>query len=61
MRKTFAASEEFNADISEWDVSHVADMTGMFKGAASLSLAQSIAAWDMRRVEAQNEMMLTHD
>jgi surface protein len=36
-------AESFNSDLSSWNVANVANMTGMFYGAASFN--QSLCSW----------------
>ncbi len=44
----------FNQDISNWDVSNVADMAEMFRGAESFN--QDISIWDVSNVTYMNGM-----
>ena len=44
---------KFNGDISEWDVSNVKDMTGMFKES---KFNGDISAWDVSNVENMERM-----
>ena len=46
--------EAFNGDISEWDVSKVTNMEGMFSGATSFN--QDISKWNVARVININSM-----
>ena len=48
------AFDEFNVDISRWDVSSVFDMYGMFIGAAAFN--QPLDAWDVSSVTAMTGM-----
>lgn len=42
------AADQFNADISNWDTSHVINMTSMFSGASAFN--QDIGGWDTSQV-----------
>ncbi len=44
----FEGREDFNQDISNWDVSNVSNMKGMFAGATSFN--QDISNWDVSNV-----------
>jgi len=48
MDARFAGQENFNADISHWDVSSVTSMSGLFNTA--LSFNQDLNAWDVSNV-----------
>jgi surface protein len=48
------SNRSFNSDISNWDVSKVQDMSGMFSGASSFN--QDISRWDTSRVENMSRM-----
>ena len=43
----FAYAEDFSADISKWDVSHVKDMSSMFYCAAVFN--GDISLWDVSK------------
>ena len=47
---------QFNQDISQWNVSHVQKMAGMFSGAEAFN--QPIGAWDTRNVQSMGQMFL---
>ena len=49
MAGMFANAENFNQDISKWDVSSVEEMQCMFKGATAFN--QDIGNWDTSSVE----------
>ena len=42
----------FNQDISQWDVSNVTNMSGMFNGASVFN--QDIGSWDVSNVTDMN-------
>jgi len=48
MTGMFRGAKVFNADISNWDVSHVTDMIGMFEGAITFNA--DISKWDVSSV-----------
>jgi surface protein len=48
MSYMFAGTENFNQDISHWDVSHITNMSGMFNGAKAFN--QDISGWDTSHV-----------
>ena len=54
-----AYCEKFNEDISNWDTSQVADMSGMFNGASAFN--QSIDAWDVSAVTNMDAMFYSTD
>ena len=43
---------DFNGDISEWNVSNVTDMGGMFYGCSKFN--QDISHWDVSKVKTMN-------
>ena len=54
MTEMFSATEAFNQDISNWDVSNVTDMSGMFKSAKSFN--GNINGWNVSNVTTMTEM-----
>ena len=54
MDMLFFEKEEFNQDISNWDVSNVINMSAMFAYAESFN--QDISGWDTGRVQNFNSM-----
>ncbi|WP_340112562.1 BspA family leucine-rich repeat surface protein [Maribellus mangrovi] len=54
MDSLFYGMEDFNQDISSWDVSRVSDMTSMFFDADSFN--QDIGSWDVRWVRNMSSM-----
>ena len=54
MANLFTRCEEFNGDISEWDVSNVKSMVSMFKGCSKFN--QSLNTWDVSKVELMGSM-----
>ena len=54
MGHTFAHKALFNADISEWEVSRVKEMTSMFEGATSFN--GDISKWDVSSVTSMYGM-----
>lgn len=47
-------TEDFNGDLSIWDVSQVTSMDGMFRGAAEFN--QDIGSWDVGNVTNMHQM-----
>ena len=59
MGNLFAGNEDFNQDISNWDVSNVIEMNFMFSGAISFN--QDISGWDVSNVLDMTGMFIeTH-
>lgn len=54
MSKLFSKQEEFNENISSWDVSKVDSMNGMFSGAQSFN--QDLEFWDVSSVKDMSYM-----
>jgi len=54
MRGAFSNYEQFNADISSWDVSFVTDMGYMFYNSQAFN--QNIENWDTSNVENMERM-----
>ncbi len=54
MSLMFEYAKKFNADIANWDVSHVKMMYGMFHGASEFN--QDIGSWDVSHVESMSFM-----
>ena len=50
----YLIGDDFNEDISKWDVSKVEDMTYMFRGAESFN--QDISGWDVSKVKDMEGM-----
>ena len=55
-RMFYIEQEDFNQDISSWDVSNVTNMFNMFTGATSFN--QPIGDWDVNSVTNMEEMFL---
>jgi len=55
----FRNAENFNQDISGWEVSSVENMEAMFSGAREFN--QDIGDWDTKSVEVMNEMFFEAD
>ena len=53
MRELFSKFKTFNGDISEWDVSNVTDMAGMFNGS---DFDGDISKWDVSNVKDMTYM-----
>ena len=56
MNNLFKGKEDFNGDISSWDVSSVNSMTAMFVNATSFN--QDIGDWDTGNVTLMNRMFV---
>jgi surface protein len=54
MKYMFAYNQQFNQDISAWDVSRVRDMNVMFQGAHKFN--QDLSAWDVSSVTMMRQM-----
>ena len=54
----FYLANSFNQDLSDWDVSSVTDMSGMFAGFEwpSTAFNQDISGWDVSNVTHMNYM-----
>ena len=50
--------EDFNGDISYWDISNVKHMSGMFR--SSKFNNNSICNWDVSNIKTMNNMLKTH-
>ena len=55
MERLFRDKEDFNDDISKWDVPSITTMEGMFYNATSFN--QPIGAWDVHKVIITNSMI----
>jgi len=49
MREMFAETSRFNADLSDWDISKVENMSGMFRNSSKFE-GQGLRQWDMSNV-----------
>ncbi|WP_010252670.1 BspA family leucine-rich repeat surface protein [Myroides injenensis] len=54
MSRMFAGAENFNGDLSDWDVSKVRDMSWMFSGASSFN--GDLSDWDVSKVTNMSSM-----
>jgi|GEM_PF-4086494 len=54
MGRMFSEATSFNGDLSNWDVSNVADMNGMFRDAINFN--GDISSWDVGKVVNMNGM-----
>jgi len=54
MKSMFFGAENFNQDISSWDVSHVVNMDSMFAFASNFN--QRLSNWNVKNVTSMNSM-----
>ena len=57
MSKIFNSLDDFNSELSEWDVSRVVDMQGMFADASSFQQTLCGAAWVNSKASKLNMFM----
>ena len=53
MNYMFSYAQNFNQDLSAWDVSNVTNMSGMFENAQNFN--QDLSAWDVNNVLGFND------
>jgi len=58
MHRLFEGANDFNQDISSWDVSNVTDMSEMFRNAGSFNM--DLSSWDVSNVtNCENVFLIT--